>query len=81
MKYFIEEECGGRDAIGGGCGAPLDFYEVEESAWYSHNGRKSDRPRSFNIRELPMSAFDEEGELVDMLISFSLKPCQCCWKS
>ena len=78
LKYFIEVECGGRDAAGGGCGAPLDFYEVEASELV---GKTSDRPRSHNRDELPKSAFDADGELRTMLVSLIRRPCWLCRKN
>lgn len=39
MRYFIETICGGENASGGGCGAPLSIREVSENEFNTHTGR------------------------------------------
>jgi len=77
-RYFIEEECGGSDAAGGGCGAPLCFYEVPEVYCTELVGRKYNRPQSHRRDELPKSAFDLDGNMVSMVVALKLRPCLSC---
>jgi len=49
---FIEVECGGSDAAGGGCGAPLQFYSLERKAWNDAQGLVRDEPSNFNVWEI-----------------------------
>ena len=42
--YWFEEICGGPETGGGGCGAPLDFREVDKLVWEHEPGKWSDTP-------------------------------------
>lgn len=74
-KLYIEVECGGDDALGGGCGAPLDFYETTQERFDSLKGPIHDKPTNTSVREMK-DWYEIEWE--GGLIRVACRPCREC---
>ena len=74
-KLYIEVECGGPDAAGGGCGAPLNFYKTSQEDFDATKGQVSHGPT--NLREDEMwkcFGIDWQGGLIKK----RFRPCSEC---
>jgi hypothetical protein len=70
--YWFEELCGGPETGGGGCGAPLDLYEVDKSDWERHDSKWSYKP--FEHRRDEHDLDDNDNNLVKL----TFRPCVDC---
>lgn len=73
--YLIETECGGQDAAGGGCGAPLGLRSVTAEQFGYSLGRSTGEVTSHNSDE---HDFDEDC-IVD--VKLELRACSGCRRS
>lgn len=69
MNYYVETICGGSNAAGGGCGAPLSFRKVTEETFEDTKGPTQDRPFDHN----PWECNFEKG-----LVRLTFRNCSDC---
>lgn len=69
--YLIETECGGSNAAGGGCGAPLGLRSVTAEQFRFSTGRSTGEITSHNSDE---HDFDEDC-IVDVKLEFRAGSC------
>jgi hypothetical protein len=77
--YAIETICGGDDAAGGGCGAPLNVDEVTKVEWEIKKGsamRDFSEHNDNEVRRVLVTARDE-GTL---FVKCVYRPCSSCYK-
>jgi len=67
---YIEVECGGSDAVGGGCGAPLEFHKVSEETFEKTKGESRGEPFNHNPWECD---FQEGGR-----VKLTFRACSNC---
>jgi hypothetical protein len=74
-KLYIETECGGDDALNGGCGCPLDFRETTQEGFDALQGEVCDRPTNTTTREMSeWYGVEWEGGLIRV----ECRPCRDC---
>lgn len=75
--YVFEVECGGPNAEGGGCGAPLSVEKVDKAEFDAVKGRGFGSFNNFNDSELPGFAYEALRENV-INVKAKFRPCCSC---
>ena len=77
--YAIENICGGDNASGGGCGAPLGVHEVDKDQWDKKPGRKLTEFSEHNDNKVPWQ-FNKASEEGTLFVKRAYRPCSACYK-
>lgn len=78
--YAIETSCGGNDACGGGCGAPLSATKVSKEYFNGIKGGIFSRFENFRNDELPGELYRAQEEGV-LCVKYAYRPCSACRRS